>query len=32
MATDGQLKSITTSEDEGQQEQQVNDLFLPAIH
>ena len=32
MATDGQQKSITISEERGQQEQQVNDLFLPAIH
>lgn len=32
MATDGQQKSITTSEDGGQQKQQVNDLFPPAIH
>lgn len=32
MATDGQQKSITISEERGQQEQHVNDLFPPAIH
>jgi hypothetical protein len=30
MVTDGQRKPVTISEDEGQQKQQANDLFLPA--
>ena len=32
MATNGQQKSITTSEDGDQQKQHVDDLFLPATH
>ena len=32
MVTDGQREPVTTSEDGGQQKQQVNDQLPPEIH